>query len=266
MLDLFAIACLHPLRTLAVLGVVLAFGLVRRRTRSGRLALRSALVGVTLLALFMLSVLGCSGAPRRALVARVKHDQADQGRLVQSARWGVVDWNHVATTREHVEQARRHLADPATRAAPLRLIAEGASLSGPWSTTHTYQLRQPELLQEAQIEDAARAVALQAAFDLEVEQERAPWSSGLALTAWQYEDLPSALFAVGAEPNELTSGLFTLEGDAFRGVEMRSYRLPAALRSAEREQTLRALHAASWWSAPSSLPLRWEPIPSGQAS
>lgn len=267
MFDLLAALSLHPKRTAAVLVVLLAFGVWRRRARAGRIASRVALVTALGLGTFLLSALTFVGPPRRALLAGIKRQQAEQGRLVQTARWGVVDLQHVDATRAHIEQARRHLHDPLTRGEPLTLVSEGGTLSGAaWSTTHVYRLIEPERFDEMQIDAAARAVALQAAFDLEVEQERAPWSSGLALTAWQYEDLPSALFAVGADPNEPTMGLFEPSGAVFTGELVRSLSVQKELTPDERAQIARIRAARELWTAAFSAPLRWSELPEGQAS
>lgn len=270
MLDLLASLCLHPKRTVVALGLLLAMGLWKREARWGRIALRGAFALGLALAVFLPSALAFRGSARTALLARIKRSQADEGRLHLAPRWGLVDRSHVDATREHVRIARAHLRDPATRQLPLRLVSEGGTLAGAaWSTVHVYRLVQPDRLDPAQIDDAARAIALQAAFDLEVEQERAPWSTGLRLTAWQLEDLPSALYAVGCDPNEATTpalAYFDAAAPDFANTLVRTLAAPAELTPAEQAQLQRIRAAGQLWTADFSEPMSWADVPLGDRS
>lgn len=256
------------MRSLLLLILLFGTGLWWRTSRAGRWTVRGVYVVVLVLVGFVASALSWDGSARTALLERIKRQQAQDGRLVYAERWGVVDREHVDVTREHLEQARRHLRDPATRGKPLVLVSDGATLSGTaWSTAHVYRLHDPARLEEGMLEDAARAVALQAAYDLEVEQELASWSSGLALTAWQPEDLPSALYAVCVGPNEPTVGVFDTDEIVLVGELVRRFSVRSSLRDDERASVLRARAAGALWRASSSVSLAsWSDLPEGQSS
>ena len=268
MLVLLATCCLHPVRTAVVLVLLVVLGVRDRETCRGRWMLRGAVGGAVLLVAFVVTALLWNGPPRTSLLRGVKAQQARDGRLVRAARWGIVDREHVDATRRHLALARAHLRDPATRGTPLVLVAEGGTLVGSaFRMANVYRLTDPSSLDPGQIEDAARAVALQAAYDLEVEQERAPWTSGLALTAWQPEDLPSALYAVCVDPNEPTSGLFEGDDAPLVGELVRRFSVGEHLTAAERSAVLRVRAAGELWMSTSPrTPAPWSDAPEGQSS
>lgn len=195
-----------------------------------------ATVAVVVLGATAFGALDGAGPARRALTLADKLTQADAGRLVLAPRWGIVDLAHGRATRHHFALARAHLLDPRTRPEPLILASRGQTVTGGrWTTAHAYRLVDPSQLSPGQIDDAARAVALQAALDLERDQETAGFLTGLQMTAWQFDDVPAAVWALVATPEPLEHARPHLEADGARLVatEVREPALPAAANAAE---------------------------------
>lgn len=264
--QLIALSCMHPLRTLGVLVLVAAFGLLTRRRAVGRMTAPALIAAVGVLGVFLVCALSSEGSARTALVTRIKIQQASEGRLQYEPRWGVVDWNHINVTREHHAKARSFLQAGRWRSESLRLRSDGETIDrAPWSTQHQYRIADLDGFASALaasddaerlIDEVAAAAALRAAYDLEVEQERASWTTGLRLSAWQREDLPSALFAVGA-PTVLTPSASEVEPKDDWSVLVRTYALPSALEPAERARLL-SIHAAdAFWTSEDGSDPQW---------
>jgi hypothetical protein len=184
-------------------------------------------------------------------VVTEKNKQAAAGRLQISTHWGLLDLTHVEATRGHIEMAREHLLNPELRATPLVLEATCATLTGSRVVSRAYSLLDADTLDEADVDAAARAVALQMAFDVERAQESAPRSTGMALSAWQSEDLPSALYAaIGVHDRHTTdaSDALARNGWQLARVESRSYTLPADATDQERDAYQRVRTAHARWS------------------
>ncbi len=201
-----------------------------------------------------LAVLRCDGAARHAVLCADKAYQIAGGRLVLAQRWGYVDLAHAAATRAHFAQARAYLADPLRRARPLVLEVECTTLAGSsWVVRRSYRLRDPEVLAAEDMNATAAAIALQMAFDVEATQEHAPWSTALPISAWQFEDLSSALFATIADtaaiqPRALALGDFGAHGAALVTRPARTIALPASASEAERHAFSRVRRCHSFWT------------------
>jgi len=201
---------------------------------------------------FVLTALAGDGLPRRTVLVAVKGSQGRQGRLVVVDRWGAYDRSHGEGTAAHFEIARRHLADPARRGAVLSLDAWGKDvLGGTHRMVRGYRLRDPsEAASPERLDDLARAVALQLAWDVEANQEAASWWTGLQLSAWQPEDLPSALYVLVAESpdaGDVAPWSGGLDSPRIRPGPT-TYRLPDDATTSERDAFARARIAHASWT------------------
>ena len=210
------------------------------------------LAGILLIA-FCVDALVRPGSARTAIVFVDKTTQIKEGRLVATSRWGLVDQSHIEGVEGHIAAARSHLSNPERRAQPLVLDWYCRTLRGGQRTIHReYQLRDPESFAEADIDAAARAVVLQLAYDVEYYQDHAPARTGMGLSAWQFEDLPSALYATIAIRDPLASGsatdIFARDGWELVSHQARTYALPASASPAERAAYRQVREAHALWS------------------
>lgn len=251
---MLATASLHKGATACLLAAVLLLGLLVRRSapRAGKAIIGAALGAGLLIGGFIVDAITAPGAARTALVVTDKSSQAANGRLVVAPRWGIVDRWHMHTVDEHVAQARAHLADPALRGEPLALVAYGHTLRGrTFVVRREYVLNDPQNIAEADFDDAARAIALQMGFDVEQAQNDAPARSGMRLTAWQFEDLPSALYAtIGSRDARVRSAEDVMARDGWDLVsrEAHAYALPSDATAEERHAYARVREAHARWS------------------
>jgi hypothetical protein len=203
---------------------------------------------------FSVSALKNDGAARRAYVLAEKRAQADDGRLVLDARFGLVDRFHARAFRDHRALALAHLRDAGRRRGILELRAPGATVWGaPFDVVRRYHLADAARLREDDVEDAAAAVALQMAWDLEAAQDAAPWTSGLRMTAFAADDLPSALaVALGRNEADAVSARESLaappaRAEAMAAARVSRYALPASATSHERTRFAQLRRARALW-------------------
>lgn len=243
----------------AGLGWALAFlGILRLRagSRGRRRALHAFVPGSLAIAgcvvAFSVSALKGDGAARRAYVLAEKRAQADEGRLVLDARFGLVDRFHARAFHSHRALALAHLGDPGRRQRILELRAPGETAWGArFDVVRRYRLADAATLRDDDVEDAAAAVALQMAYDLEAAQDAAPWTSGLRMTAFAADDLTSALaVALGRTDADAVSAREILAAPAARAealanARVERYALPGGATAAERARftRLRRVHA-----------------------
>jgi len=243
----------HRTTTIALFVIAFAVAVLLRRSRprtARRLAVATALAGILLVA-FYGHALFRPGSARTAIVVVDKTSQVKEGRLVATSRWGLVDQSHISGVEEHIAAAREHLRDPEQRARPLVLEWYCQTLRGAWTVHREYQLINPESFAEADLEDAARAIALQLAFDVEYEQAGAPARTGMRLSAWQFEDLPSALYASIATRDPIdgsATALFARDGWDLVSHPSHAYALPPSASASERAAYEHVRDAHALWS------------------
>jgi hypothetical protein len=128
-----------------------------------------------------------SPGPAREAVQRAhKAEMVEQGRLQHHPRHGWLDAAHYHGALQRICALQGRLGDgEVTLRAPFAR-ADGALV---W-VEHRATIRQGFLTEE--VVPVAAGIVLEAARLEEEAQARSPWWSGLALSAWSFEDLPSA--------------------------------------------------------------------------
>lgn len=128
------------------------------------------------------------GAARSAVLLAYKAEQVQAGRLQLHPAHGWLDAAHYHGTQRRICQLWRRWPQQAPQLHTERVCF--ARLDGsPWCPQRSYRL-DPLPPQEAL--PAAASLSLDAAWREEQAQERAPLWYGLRLSAWSFEDLPSA--------------------------------------------------------------------------
>jgi hypothetical protein len=240
------------------MAIVCARSRLRRSTLCAFVAASTALAASAVT--FALSVLRHDGAARSAFVLAEKRVQAEQGRLVMHARFGVVDRSHANAFRHDRAAALTHLRDERRCGDALELRALGATGWGaPFVVVRRYRLESTAPLREDELEDAAAAVALQMIWDVEAAQDAAPWTTGLRMSAFAAEDMVAALAAAldehAVDPDAelagrpLTRAMTPLDPDSLKpenaGARAERFALPLGATSNERIRfaRIRRMHA-----------------------
>lgn len=246
---------------LATLGWAFAFlGILRMRagSRPRRRALEifvpSSLALGACVVSFSVGALREDGAARRAYVLAEKTTQADEGRLVLDARFGLVDRFHARAFRNHRALALAHLREAGRRRDSLELRALGSTVWGArFDVVRRYRLADAATLRDDDVDDAAAAVALQMTWDVEAAQDAAPWTSGLGMTAFAADDLASALaVAFGRSEADAVSARALLEGpaaeaEAVATARVTRYAQPEGATADERARFARLRRAHGLW-------------------
>lgn len=134
-------------------------------------------------------------AVKYATLFRYKSSQIKKGVIYFDSKWGWIDQVHYQVCRNRLKLLENQLSS--SRENPIIVHLEGQSQTayGTWFKTQCFYRVSTNLLTSDSIKIVAAVIALDMAVEEEKEQELAPFVTGLSLSAWQFDDIPSALLA-----------------------------------------------------------------------